>query len=62
MNQIDQREVILLWVDLNLCRATDLLEAAFFSATAFRVGTTPVAALFAGEPGEPKGELSPISP
>ena len=62
MNQIDQREVILRWVDLNLCRATGLLEAAFFSATAFCVGTTPVAALFAGEPDEPKGELSPISP
>ena len=61
-NQIDQREVMLRRVDLNLCFATDLSEAAFCSVIAFRLDTTPVAGLFADELNEPKGELSPISP
>jgi hypothetical protein len=58
----DQREVMLWRVDLNLCFATDFLEPPFCLVTGFHLGTTPVAALFAGELDEPKGELSPISP
>jgi hypothetical protein len=61
-NQIDHREVMLWRADLNLCPATDVLEAAFCLVTTFRSGTTPVAALFAGKLDETKGELSPISP
>jgi hypothetical protein len=53
----------MLWrVDLNLCPATDLLEAVFCLVTAFHLGTSSVVALFAGGLDEAKGELSPMSP
>src|SRR5690348_12893955 len=48
-------------VDLDLLPGTDRLGAAFRLVTIFRFVATRVAALFAGELEEAKGELSPMS-
>jgi hypothetical protein len=50
------------WVELDLLRATDRLEAVSGLLTTFRLVTTPIVALVTGELDAVKGELTPMSP